>query len=128
MSDFEERLRLALGSIELTELESRYVSWLAGMDRETVEVFAGLFEKCRSDRPVGRWVNERMLVGGFAEVWGSDCSECGKTVADSKPKWCPGCGAYMENHTVEKVSVHYMSKDRSINILPLTTTKQNSDM
>ena len=48
--DFEDRLRSALGNIELTERESRYIRWLAGMDRETVEVFAGLFEKCRAAR------------------------------------------------------------------------------
>lgn len=48
--DFEERLRSALGDIVLTEQEQRYISWLAGMDRETVETFAGLFEKCREDK------------------------------------------------------------------------------
>ena len=54
--DFEERLRSALDGIELTEQEERYLSWLARMDSETVETFAGLFEKCRGvtvgeDRP-----------------------------------------------------------------------------
>lgn len=47
--DFEERLRLALGDIVLTEQEERYISWLAKWDQETVEVFAGLFEKCRAE-------------------------------------------------------------------------------
>jgi hypothetical protein len=45
--DFEDRLRSALGDIELTEREERYLKWLARMDQETVETFAGLFEKCR---------------------------------------------------------------------------------
>lgn len=49
----------------------------------------------------GRWVNERMLVGGFAEKWGCDCSECGKTVGEPlwKPPYCPNCGAKMESGT-----------------------------
>ena len=47
MTDFEETLRSALAGIELTEQEERYIRWLAGWDLETVETFAGLFEKCR---------------------------------------------------------------------------------
>ena len=46
-------------------------------------------------RPKGRWVNERVLVGGFNETWGLDCSECGKTVKDHKSNFCPNCGADM---------------------------------
>ena len=46
----------------------------------------------------GRWINERMLVGGFAEKWGCDCSECGKTIKEPlwKPNYCPNCGAKMD--------------------------------
>ena len=47
--DFEEKLKSALDGIELTEQEERYIRWLAGMDQETVETFAGLFEKCRAE-------------------------------------------------------------------------------
>lgn len=47
LTEHEEILRKSLGDIELTEQEVRYIRWLAGMDRETVEVFAGLFERCR---------------------------------------------------------------------------------
>lgn len=47
--DFEERLKSALDGIELTDQEVRYLSWLARMDQETVETFAGLFEKCRAE-------------------------------------------------------------------------------
>lgn len=64
MSDFEERLRSALEGIELTEQEDRYLYWLSGWDLETVETFAGLFEKCRADRP--EWVAaELMAEGGY---------------------------------------------------------------
>ena len=46
----------------------------------------------------GRWVNERMLVGGFAEKWGCDCSCCGRTTEEPlwKPDYCPSCGAKMD--------------------------------
>lgn len=46
----------------------------------------------------GRWVNERMLVGGFAEKWGCDCSCCGRTIEEPlwKPDYCPNCGARMD--------------------------------
>ena len=44
------------------------------------------------------WVNERMLVGGFAEKWGCDCSACGATIGGPlwKPSYCPNCGAKMD--------------------------------
>ena len=44
----------------------------------------------------GRWINTRCIVGGFHDVWGSDCSECGTTVKDDYPNYCPNCGAKME--------------------------------
>ena len=43
----DERLEAALEGIELTEREERYLEWLSRMDSETVEVFAGLFEKLK---------------------------------------------------------------------------------
>lgn len=43
----DERLSSALEGVELTEQEKRYLAWLSRMDRETVEVFAGLFEKIK---------------------------------------------------------------------------------
>lgn len=42
-----DKLESALEGVELTEQEERYLEWLLRMDTETVEVFAGLFEKCR---------------------------------------------------------------------------------
>ena len=44
----DERLVEALKDIELTEQEERYLEWLSRMDGETVEVFAGLFEKIKN--------------------------------------------------------------------------------
>ena len=44
----DERLVSALEGIELTEQEERYLEWLSRMDGETVEVFAGLFEKIKN--------------------------------------------------------------------------------
>lgn len=44
----DERLVSALEGIELDELEERYLEWLSRMDSETVEVFAGLFEKIKN--------------------------------------------------------------------------------
>ena len=44
----DERLVSALEGIELDELEERYLAWLSRMDSETVEVFAGLFEKIKN--------------------------------------------------------------------------------
>ena len=45
----------------------------------------------------GRWVNEQMIVGGFAETWACDCSVCGRTQREPlwKPNYCPNCGAKM---------------------------------
>lgn len=43
----DERLKSALDGVELTEQEKRYLEWLSRMDGETVEVFAGLFEKIK---------------------------------------------------------------------------------
>jgi hypothetical protein len=43
----DERLQSALDGIELTEREERYLEWLSRMDGETVEVFAGLFERIK---------------------------------------------------------------------------------
>jgi hypothetical protein len=43
----DEKLKLPLEGIELTEREERYLEWLSRMDGETVEVFAGLFEKIK---------------------------------------------------------------------------------
>ena len=43
----DERLTEALNGVKLTEREERYLEWLSRMDGETVEVFAGLFEKIR---------------------------------------------------------------------------------
>ena len=43
----DERLKSALDGVELTECEERYLEWLSRMDGETVEVFAGLFEKIK---------------------------------------------------------------------------------
>ena len=43
----DSELRSALDGVELTEREERYLEWLSRMDAETVEVFAGLFEKIK---------------------------------------------------------------------------------
>ena len=44
----DERLVEVLKDIELTEREDRYLEWLSRMDGETIEVFAGLFEKIKN--------------------------------------------------------------------------------
>lgn len=44
----------------------------------------------------GEWINARILVGGFHEIWGVDCSECGWTEKGREPNYCPNCGAYMK--------------------------------
>lgn len=41
----------ALEGIELDEREKRYLEWLSRMDSETVEVFAGLFERIKNTAP-----------------------------------------------------------------------------
>lgn len=41
----DNRLSEALRDVKLTEREERYLEWLSRMDDETIEVFAGLFEK-----------------------------------------------------------------------------------
>ena len=43
----DDQLKTALNGVELTEREERYLEWLSRMDSETVEVFAGLFEKIK---------------------------------------------------------------------------------
>lgn len=43
-------------------------------------------------RPHGRWVNVRMLVGGFAEQWGADCPNCRKTSKEPLGNYCSNCG------------------------------------
>lgn len=43
----DERLADALKGVELTADELRYLEWLSRMDGETVEVFAGLFERIK---------------------------------------------------------------------------------
>ena len=43
----DDQLKAALDGVELTEREKRYLEWLSRMDSETVEVFAGLFEKIK---------------------------------------------------------------------------------
>ena len=47
----DKQLRSALEGVELTEREERYLEWLSRMDGETVEVFAGLFERIRKASP-----------------------------------------------------------------------------
>lgn len=43
----DSKLESALKGVELDEREVRYLEWLSRMDGETVEVFAGLFEKIK---------------------------------------------------------------------------------
>ena len=43
----DDQLKTALNGVELTEREERYLEWLSRIDSETVEVFAGLFEKIK---------------------------------------------------------------------------------
>jgi len=43
----DERLTSALEGVKLDEREERYLKWLSRMDSETIEVFAGLFEKTK---------------------------------------------------------------------------------
>lgn len=55
----DSKLESALEGIELTELEKRYLEWLSRMDGETVEVFAGLFEKIKKPPLDGAVYNRR---------------------------------------------------------------------
>lgn len=91
MTDFEERLRSALGDRVLTDQEARYLFWLAGWDQETVETFAGLFEKCRAERR-GHWIWYE-VSGGRKRC---KCSECGEPHGSIPTKCCPECGVKME--------------------------------
>ena len=50
----DSRLEATLDGVDLTEREERYLEWLSRMDSETVEVFAGLFEKIKQVSPVSR--------------------------------------------------------------------------
>jgi hypothetical protein len=43
----DEKLKIPLEGIELTERDERYLEWLSRMDGETIEVFAELFEKIK---------------------------------------------------------------------------------
>ena len=45
--EYLEKLMAALKGVDVTEKETRILAWLAGWDAATVEVFVGLFEKCR---------------------------------------------------------------------------------
>ena len=60
----------------------------------------------------GRWVNEQMIVGGFAETWACDCSVCGRTQREPlwKPNYCPNCGAKMEKMDL-KEEQHELRRD-----------------
>ncbi len=46
----DDRLKIPLEGVKLTEREERYLEWLSRMDGETVEVFAELFEKIKNTR------------------------------------------------------------------------------
>ena len=43
----DPKLESALKDVKLDEREERYLEWLSRMDGETIEVFAGLFEKIK---------------------------------------------------------------------------------
>ena len=43
----DPKLESTLEGVELDERDVRYLEWLSRMDGETVEVFAGLFEKIK---------------------------------------------------------------------------------
>lgn len=44
----DPKLAEALKDVDLDEREERYLEWLSRMDSETVEVFAGLFERIKN--------------------------------------------------------------------------------
>lgn len=50
----------------------------------------------------GQWINPRIIVGGFAEEWGADCSCCGKTHVGNRTAYCPNCGARMDGEDGRK--------------------------
>lgn len=80
---------------KVTALEVTYpIATLVDVKRLLADMPAAEVEPVRH----GRWINERMLVGGFAEKWGCDCSECGKTIEEPlwKPNYCPNCGTKMD--------------------------------
>lgn len=47
----DPKLIESLEGVELDEREERYLEWLSRMDSETVEVFAGLFERIKNTAP-----------------------------------------------------------------------------
>ena len=67
--------------VELTPLEQRYVRWLAGWDQETIDVFARLFWRCRSETAVSdaepptlaEAVEEWNNSDGFGECFPDEC-------------------------------------------------------
>ena len=71
------------------------------LGHDAIEVLGMIYDMPAADvAPVrhGRWVNEQMIVGGFAETWACDCSVCGRTQREPlwKPNYCPNCGAKMD--------------------------------
>ena len=47
----DPKLEPVLKGVKLDEREVRYLTWLSRMDNETIEVFAGLFEKMKKSAP-----------------------------------------------------------------------------
>jgi hypothetical protein len=50
---YYDDLKIALGDLELSEREERYLRWLAGWDWETRDVFVELFKRLRMAKPAG---------------------------------------------------------------------------